>query len=134
MTQTSSLRQEFVDYIPEALDDGVLYVSIPFTTVAHRCCCGCGHEIVTPLDPTDWEMTFDGRSISLYPSIGNWSLACQSHYWIYRNEVRWARRLSMFEIKTGRAIDRIRKAWHRNHWWQSLCRAIHRWLRQMTRS
>ena len=125
MTRTSSLRHEFVDYIPDALDDGVLYVSIPFTTVLHRCCCGCGHEIVTPLDSTDWEMTFDGRSISLYPSIGNWSLACQSHYWIYRNEVRWARRLSMFEVKTGRAIDRIRMAWHRNHRWQSFLPGYH---------
>ena len=74
MTRIKSLRLEFVSYVPEALDDGVLYVSTPFTTVVHRCCCGCGNEVVTPLDTTDWEMTFDGKSLS--PSIGNWGLAC----------------------------------------------------------
>ena len=31
------LRYEFVDYVPKELDDGVLYVSIRFGTVVHRC-------------------------------------------------------------------------------------------------
>ena len=112
MTRINELRHEFVNYIPDALDDGMLYVSIPFTIAVHRCCCGCGNEVVTPLDPTDWQMTFDGKSVSLIPSIGNWSLACQSHYWIYRNQVRWARRLSPFKIKRGRVFDRIKKLLH----------------------
>ena len=72
---------------PVTSTDGVLYVSIPFTMVVHRCCCGCGNEVVTPLDPTDWQMPIDGKSVSLSPSIGNWSLACQSHYWIHRSHV-----------------------------------------------
>ena len=45
------LRHEFVDHIPEQLDDGVLYVSIRFGTVVHRCACGCGEEVVTPSRP-----------------------------------------------------------------------------------
>jgi hypothetical protein len=49
----------------------------------------CGNEVVTPFSPTDWELTFDGKTISLYPSIGNWSLRCQSHYWITKNKVEW---------------------------------------------
>ena len=134
MTRINSVQHEFVNYVPETLDEGVLYVSISFATVMHRCCCGCGNEVVTPLDPTDWQMTFDGKSVSLSPSIGNWSLACQSHYWIYRNQIRWARRLSLFEIKTGRAIDRIRKAWCPGRKWQSLWRVVPRRLRRMTRS
>lgn len=134
MTRIKSLKHEFVTYIPDALDDGVLYVSIPFATLVHKCCCGCGNEVVTPLDPTDWEMTFDGKSVSLSPSIGNWSLACQSHYWIFRNRVCWVRRLSDFEIKTGRAIDRIKKKWRFGRRWQSLWRVVHRRLRKMTRS
>jgi Family of unknown function (DUF6527) len=33
---------------------------------------------------------FDGRSISLDPSIGNWGFQCRSHYWIKNNRVVWA--------------------------------------------
>ena len=133
MTRINSLRHEFVEYIPDAVDEGVLYMSMPFATVVHRCCCGCGSEVVTPLDPSDWEITFDGKSISLYPSIGNKSLACQSHYWIYRNQVRWAQRLPTFAIKKGRAIDRIRKTWPPGCKRQHLWRVFSRRFRQMTR-
>ena len=111
MNRAKTLRHEFVAYVPDTLDEGVLYVSIPFATVLHRCCCGCGNEVVTPLDPSDWQMTFDGQSISLAPSIGNWGLPCQSHYWVYRNKVRWVRHLSAFEVTCGRALTGIRKTW-----------------------
>ena len=134
MTRIKSLKHEFVNYIPDALDDGALYVSIPFATVVHRCCCGCGSEVVTPLDPTDWEMIFDGKSVSLYPSIGNWSLACQSHYWICRNQVRWVRRLSIYEIKTGRTLNRIRKAWCFGRVWRFVWRQLPKRFRQVARS
>jgi len=104
------LKQEFVEQIPDQLADGVIYVSIPYATVAHRCCCGCGYEVITPLTPTDWQLTFDGESISLTPSIGNWSFECQSHYWIERGHVRWARRLARGQIDAGRARARARSA------------------------
>lgn len=105
-----SLAHEFVEYVPDELVDGVLYVSIPYATVVHRCCCGCGNEVVTPLSPTDWQLTFDGETVSLHPSIGNWSFACQSHYWIRRNQVRWAERWSPTQIAAGRSRDRLDKA------------------------
>ena len=89
MTQMDALTHEFVHFIPEDLAEGTLYVSIPFVTAIHLCCCGCGNEVVTPLDPDGWRLTFDGKSVSLHPSIGNWSLACRSHYWITRNNVHW---------------------------------------------
>ena len=104
------LRHEFVEYIPKELQDGIIYVSVAFATVAHKCCCGCGNEVITPLSPADWKLTFDGESISLDPSIGNWSFACQSHYWIKRNRVRWAHRLSLKEVEAGRAYDRLARA------------------------
>jgi hypothetical protein len=47
-------------------------------------------EVVTPLSTTDWTLIFDGVSISLDPSIGNWSFDCRSHYWISKNEVIWS--------------------------------------------
>ena len=80
----------FVDQVPEDPEDGVIYVSIPFSTVIHKCCCGCGHEVVTPLSPSGWQLIFDGESVSLRPSIGNEALPCRSHYWIRNNSVHWA--------------------------------------------
>ena len=109
MKRGAVLSHEFVEYIPNELRDGTVYVSIPFATVAHRCCCGCGSEVVTPLSPTDWTLSFDGETISLDPSIGNWHFDCQSHYWIVRNRVEWARRWSRKEITTARANDRSAK-------------------------
>jgi hypothetical protein len=103
------LKHEFVEYIPNDLRDGTIYVSVAFATVAHKCCCGCGNEVVTPLSPTDWKLTFDGEAISLDPSIGNWSFRCRSHYWIERNRVKWAPRWSEKEIRAGRARDRWTK-------------------------
>jgi hypothetical protein len=99
------LTHEFVDYIPEDPKEGVIYISIPYTTAVHKCCCGCGNEVVTPLSPTDWKLIFDGQSISLTPSVGNWNFDCRSHYWIQRNTVEWARQWSRAEIDAGRAED-----------------------------
>jgi hypothetical protein len=104
--KVSALTHEFVEHFPDELKEGRIYVSIPFATVAHRCCCGCGNEVVTPLSPTAWNLAFDGETVSLDPSIGNWSFPCQSHYWITRNKVTWARRWSQKEIERGRQRDR----------------------------
>ena len=109
MKPVTNLKHEFVEYVPENLKDRTLYVSLTFATVAHKCCCGCGNEVITPLSPTDWKVTFDGESISLDPSIGNWSFDCKSHYWIENSTVRWARRWSQEEIDAGRAYDRLAK-------------------------
>ncbi|GGQ97210.1 DUF6527 family protein [Streptomyces pilosus] len=97
------LTHEFVDYIPEQLDAGVLYVSLRFTTVIHLCCCGCGSKVVTPLSPGDWRLTFDGASVSLSPSIGNWSYPCRSHYWIRDSTVRWAAQWTPKQVEAARA-------------------------------
>ena len=106
MTRLSRVTHEFVEYIPEDLMDGTIYVSIAFATAVHKCCCGCGRKVVTPITPADWRLTFDGDTISLDPSIGSWNLPCQSHYWIERNRVSWAGRWSKERIETGRARDR----------------------------
>src|SRR5258708_27374505 len=73
----------------------------------HKCCCGCGADVVTPLSPAAWTLSFDGRTVSLHPSIGSWALPCQSHYWIKNNQVVWARRWSAKEIGEARALDRL---------------------------
>ena len=101
----AALRHEFVEFIPDELASNTIYISTSFATVAHRCCCGCGKEVVTPLSPLDWQLTFDGETISLFPSIGNWSFPCQSHYWIDHSVVRWAEQWSEKRIAAGRARD-----------------------------
>ena len=89
MGKLNRITHRFVQRVPSPLEDGVVYVSIEFGTVIHKCCCGCGDKVVTPLTPTDWTLIYDGQSISLKPSIGRWSATCRSHYWIERNHVRW---------------------------------------------
>lgn len=106
------LRHEFVQYVPEHLEPDVLYLALEFGTVVHACCCGCGTEIVTPLSPTDWKLTYDGESVSLHPSIGNWGLPCRSHYWITNSNVRWAPTWTPEQITAGRSTDRDAKAIH----------------------
>jgi hypothetical protein len=106
------LTHEFVEYIPERLEPGKLYISIQFATASHLCCCGCGLEVVTPFTPTDWTLSFDGESVSLNPSVGNWSFPCRSHYWIRRNTVRWAGAWSDEQIQLARNSDVSRKRRH----------------------
>jgi hypothetical protein len=106
VTRQNQIRPVFVTFAPDVLDPGVLYISIEYAAVLHACCCGCGNKVVTPLAPERWCLTYDGKSISLDPSIGNWSFACQSHYWIERNAVIWDRPFSSAEIAEVRAADR----------------------------
>lgn len=104
------LNHKFVEFIPDALDDGVLYVSLTHGTAVHRCCCGCGREVVTPLTPTDWKLTFDGETVSLYPSIGNWNFPCRSHYWITQNRIEWAEDWDDWRIAAAEEKGRRMKA------------------------
>jgi hypothetical protein len=103
------LQHRFVDLIPDTIEDGILYISINYCTAIHNCVCGCGNEVVTPLSPTDWEITFDGKSVSLYPSIGNWNFDCKSHYWIIKNKIRFARKWKTVEIESEKKADLKRK-------------------------
>jgi len=109
MKRMPALTHEFVEFLPDTLEDGKIYISIPYATVTHRCCCGCGNEVVTPLSPTDWRLIFDGQTISLEPSIGSWSFPCQSHYWIKKNKVKWDRQWSNAKVAAGRAHDKAAK-------------------------
>jgi hypothetical protein len=105
VTRATTIEHRFVEQIPDALDERILYISIPYSTVVHLCLCGCGTETVTPLAPTEWRMTYDGETISLAPSIGNWSSKCQSHYWIARNRIRWSTTWTRSKIAAGRQTD-----------------------------
>ena len=89
MIRVNYLNHNFVDYIPEDLNEGEIYISLRYKVAIHNCCCGCGIQTVTPLGGKGWELIRDGETITLHPSIGNFQLDCQSHYWIRQNKVVW---------------------------------------------
>lgn len=110
MQRKETIRHEFVEYIPEHLVDGVLYISVAYNTVAHSCLCGCREQVITPLSPTDWKLIYDGKAVSLHPSIGSWNLPCRSHYWIRAGAVQWAESWSREQVAAEREFDRTAKA------------------------
>jgi len=101
----STMPHEFVDQTPRDLEEGKLYVSIRYRTAVHLCACGCGSKIVTPLRPAKWKLYFDGESVSLSPSVGSWQLPCRSHYWIEKDNIRWAKPWTDKQIAEGRMND-----------------------------
>jgi len=107
-----TLEHRFVRNVPRELEPGVLYVSMDYATAVHSCCCGCRERVVTPFTPTDWHMTFDGESISLHPSVGNWHQKCRSHYVIRGNRVLEAGPWSNAQVEAERRRDKKAKAAH----------------------
>jgi len=105
----SRVKHAFVEFVPDELERATLYVSMEYGTVVHICLCGCGNPVVTPLSPTDWRLIYDGDTITLAPSVGNWSFPCQSHYVIRRSEVTWAGPMSREQIESTRDKDRCTK-------------------------
>jgi hypothetical protein len=133
--KVQSLHPEYVEYIPRDMMDGTLYISKKFRTASHRCCCGCGTKIVTPLRETEYTLTERGGLVSLRPSIGNWNHPCQSHYWVRDNQIVWAGRMSRREIRRGRAYDEdLKRAYFaepERTWWRQAGSWLGRQLRNL---
>lgn len=100
-----TITPEFVGSAPRELRDGVIYISDRFRTALHKCCCGCGREVVTPLNPAGWSYVQEGETVTFKPSIGNWSFPCKSHYLIIRNQIVWAETMSARQIARVKARD-----------------------------
>ena len=83
------LRPEFVHYMPDVLEEGILYFSQEFELAIHLCPCGCQEKVVTPIGPGEWTLTLAEEGPSLSPSMGN-RFACKSHYWLDKGQIRWA--------------------------------------------
>lgn len=107
MTRVDILKPIYVQYVPAAdsVKEGELYISHEFQTAVHKCCCGCGEEVVTPLNPAQWHLAKKGGKVSLCPSIGNWNYQCQSHYFIRDNRILWAAAFTEAAIKRVQASD-----------------------------
>jgi|SRR5665213_1202860 len=102
-SRVGRLSPVFVDNIPplESMQPGVLYLSIKYCGASHRCACGCGLEVVTPLSRNGWTMHFDG-TVSLTPSIGNQQFPCRSHYIVRNNVVQWLPQFRRAEAEAAR--------------------------------
>jgi hypothetical protein len=82
-------------------------VSQRYSVAAHLCACGCGEKVVTPLSPAEWQVRVQGGLPSLHPSIGNWSMACRSHYWIRNGRIVWSGAISKRQME--QVFERDRK-------------------------
>lgn len=112
MSRIEKITPIYVDLIPKTLERGIVYVSRKYKTASHLCCCGCGNKVVTPLKPGGWQLTDQRGVISLNPSIGSWSLPCQSHYFIRGNKIVWSPKWSESEIEAGRRNDQLAREQH----------------------
>ena len=84
-------------------------MSIAYLTTVHKCPCVCSKEVVTAQSRTYWKLVFDGETVSLDPSVGNWSFPCRSHYWVSNDRAMWAEDWSQARIDANRAHDRRAK-------------------------
>lgn len=112
-----TLIHKFVEYIPDEIEEGVIYISIQFCIAIHKCVCGCGNEVATPISRDGWKLSFDGESVSLSPSIGSWNLECKSHYFIINNTVRFAKkwRDDVVKLKQNSIVKKWKKSKKKNH-------------------
>jgi hypothetical protein len=103
------ITHKFVEFMPQwdEMEYGVVYISIRFKTSSHLCMCGCGEVVVTPIKPNRWRITFDGKTISFMPSVGNCNLECKSHYWIKKNEVDFLRNFTKSECEEEIFYERL---------------------------
>lgn len=89
----------FVKRIPHKIEEGILYIAPECDAIIHRCACGCGEIISTPTDEHGWLLTYQDSCVSLYPSIGNYSYNCKSHYFITKNKIVWLPQESIVKRK-----------------------------------
>lgn len=126
---------KFVDRVPSEIEEGVIYISTSVNTAVHLCPCGCKTEIVTPIDPSEWNFTYDGETISLNPSVGVWGAACKSHYWIKKNHIKWSKTYNYREIEEVRNKESVE---NRNYYNQlkneERQKSKHGWFKQVLKS
>lgn len=89
MERLTSIEPVFVEFIPEQMEHGKLYISLKYQVANHLCACGCGNQTVTPLNNKGWVLHYSKMVATLAPSIGNFSYPCKSHYFIVNNKINW---------------------------------------------
>lgn len=131
--KVSAITLQRVEYMPKELQPGILYVSDKFGTAAHLCACGCGQKIRTPLGPTEWSVKEVAGRPSVWPSVGNWQKACQSHYIIRDGKIIWCGQWSLEQIAAGRAGEQERRKAHYGAMYadKSLWQRFWQWIKSL---
>lgn len=112
MQRLKKIELARVQYIPKELTPDVLYVAEEFGAAVHLCACGCGSKVSTPLGPTEWALEETAMGPSLTPSVGNWQLPCQSHYWIREGNFVWSGKWTPAQVEAGRRAEEERRLAH----------------------
>ena len=104
--KVNTITPLFVSSIPEILEEGKLYINEEDEIALHKCCCGCGEEVVTPLNPAGWRIIKNRQTVvTMRPSIGNGQNQCRSHYFITNNHVDWLNKMSPHLTAMAQARD-----------------------------
>ena len=88
--KASEIQLVECETIPNAIESGKLYYSKKYGTATHLCACGCGYKVVTPCKSGFWTIWIADGKPTLSPSVGNFRLPCNSHYFIRNGKVVWA--------------------------------------------
>lgn len=132
MPKLTTIKLVRVQFIPQTLEPGILYVSEEFEAAVHLCACGCGYKVSTPLGSVEWSLTETTDGPSLDPSIGNWEFPCRSHYWIIGGRIVWSGTWSPAQVEAARrAEDELRQEYYdslkRSR--EGLLRRLWRWIK-----
>jgi hypothetical protein len=109
MQKLTRIKLVRVEYVPKTLQPGLLYVAEEFGAAVHLCACGCGSKVSTPLGPTEWTLEETSDGPNLRPSVGNWQLGCNSHYWIWGGNVIWSGKWTPEQVTAGRNAEEERR-------------------------
>ena len=128
--RTSSWQAMWVEDMPEVMESDKVYISTKHSLTEHLCACGCGAEVSLPLARSEWRIVYDGDTVSIRPSIGNWRLPCKSHYLILENRTIWCASWTAEEISAGRKEDRterqrdMRRRRAERSWWRQALKKV----------
>ena len=120
----------WVEDMPAVMEPGKVYISPKHGLTEHLCACGCGAEVSLPLGRSEWRIEYDGDTVGIRPSIGNWQLPCRSHYMIQENRTVWCASWTREEIAAGRKKDRLerqkdmRRRRREGSWWRRALRKV----------
>jgi len=118
-----------VDVIPEKLQPGVLYHAAEYATALHLCACGCKREVTTGIGAGHWVLEVTPKGPTLWPSIGNGSFPCKSHYFIVEGGVRWAGVYTKEMIALARRIDNPRAHQAIPSFWKRVADAVRKFFK-----
>lgn len=77
------LRTVYVREIPDALQEGVFYLSKQYELALHLCACECKREVVTPLAGDNRRsIAVTANGVSFTDAVNSKRWPCKSHYWV----------------------------------------------------